>query len=176
MLLAIVAGVLADPGCSTAPKVEDRAALVDESASATAWFERSIPGLREQIDGSAGYIIYPSVGQWGTLFTGGQYGRGVVSRPDGTQVGWAAINTGSLGLQAGVRGFKMLVVFEDEAALDLFRQDRLSGSISGVVVVAEEGMSTKAPFERGVAIYQGASTGLMAGVNVGLSAMRYEPM
>ena len=76
----------------------------------------------------------------------------------------------------GVQGFKVLVVFQDEATLNRFKQDRLSGSISGVVVVGRSGGSATAPFENGVAIYQGASTGLMAGANIGLDYMRYQSL
>ena len=36
--------------------------------------------------------------------------------------------------------------------------------------------SGTAPFQHGVALYQGANKGLMAGVNIGLDYMRYEPL
>ncbi len=161
-------------GCSTAPKSEDQASFRQESAAAKAWFERNTPGLRAQINSSAAYVVFPSVGQWGIIFTGGQFGRGMVSRPNGQQEGWGAINTGSLGLQAGVRGFKMLMVIQDEATLNRLKQNKLTGSVSGVVVVAETGTSGTAPFENGVAVYQGASAGLMAGVNIGLEYLRFK--
>lgn len=170
----LVATLLA--ACSTAPKSEDRADFMAESRAATAWFERNVPGLRQQINDSAGYIVFPSVGQWGIIFGGGQFGRGTVNRPGGSQVGWAALNTGSFGLQAGVRGFKMLVVIKDEETLEKFRQNKLAGSVSGVVVVSESGTSGTTQFDNGVAIYQGASAGLMAGVNVGLDYLRYKPL
>ena len=176
ILLAVIAASLLAAGCSTAPKMKDQAKFVGDATAATTWFEAQVPGLRQQIDNSAAYIIYPSVGQWGILISGGKYGRGMLNRPNDRQIGWAAINTGSIGLQAGVQGFKMLVVFQDEATLNRFMQDRLSGSISGVVVVGRSGGSATAPFENGVAIYQGASTGLMAGVNIGLDYMRYQSL
>lgn len=163
-------------GCSTVPKGEDRESFIAEARASTQWFERNVPGLRRQIDSSAGYVIYPSVGQWGIIFGGGQFGRGMVNRPDGTQVGWGAVNIGSIGLQAGVRGFKMLIVIQDQATLEKFQQNQLSGSVSGVVVVSETGTSGNAPFSNGVAVYQGASAGLMAGVNVGLEYLRYKPL
>lgn len=162
--------------CSTAPKSENQEMFTDEARAATRWFERQVPGLREQIDNSAGYLIYPEVGQWGIVFGGGQYGRAMVNRPNGTQIGWGALNTGSVGLQAGVRGFRMLVVIQDEATMNKFRANQLSGSVSGVVVVAQEGTSTVGRFENGVAVYQGASAGLMAGVNVALDYLRYVPL
>ena len=175
-MFAIGVALLLAAGCSTAPKAEDEATFAADATAATQWFEYNVPGLRQQIDDSAAYIVYPSVGQWGIIFGGGQFGRGMLNRPGGAQIGWAALNTASIGLQAGVRGFKMLVVFEDEATLKRFMEDKLTGSVSGVVVVGEGGASGKAPFENGVAIYQGASTGLMAGVDIGLNYMRYKPL
>jgi lipid-binding SYLF domain-containing protein len=173
---AVVVVSLLAFGCSTAPKAEDQTTFASDARTATLWFEQNVRGLREQVDGAAAYIIYPSVGQWGILIGGGQFGRGMLNRADDSQIGWAAINTGSIGLQAGVRGFKMLVVLEDTATLNRFMENKLSGSVSGIVVVGEAGQSARAPFENGVAVYQGASTGLMAGVNIGLDYMRYEPM
>ncbi|MEM7228051.1 MAG: YSC84-related protein [Planctomycetota bacterium] len=174
--LLFAALICLSTGCSTVPKGEDRVAFANDARTATSWFENNVYGLEQQIDQSAAYIIYPNVGQWGILIGGGKFGRGMLNRPDDRQIGWAAINTGSVGLQAGVQGFKMLVVFEDEATLNEFMQNRLTGSVSGVATVGEASAASKAPFENGVAVYQGAQTGLMAGINIGLDYMRYEPM
>ena len=168
--------LLGTTGCATQPKEEDRPTFIADARTATQWFESRVPGLRPQIDNSAGYIVYPSVGQWGIIYTGGKFGRGLVCKPDGTQIGWGAINTGSLGLQAGVQGFRLLVVFQDQATLEKFKANQLSGSVSGVAVVAETGTSAAASFDKGVAVYQGAQRGLMAGVNIALDYMRYKPL
>ena len=163
-------------GCSTAPKQEDTKVFVSEARAATMWFERNVSGLSEQIDNSAGYIVFPAVGQWGILIGGGTYGRGMLNRPNDSQIGWAAINTGSIGLQAGVQGFKMLIVLQDAATVRRFMDNQLAGGVSAVAVAAESGGSAKTPFKDGVAVYQGANTGLMAGVNIGLDYIRYEPL
>ncbi len=161
-------------GCAVAPKIKDRAAFVANARAATSWFEDNVPGLREQIDDSAGYVIFPSIAQWGIVYGGGKWGRGIVNDADDSQIGWAAINTLSLGLQAGIQGFKMLVVVEDAATLKRLRQDTLVGSVSGVAVAGNVGGSAQASFDKGLAVYQGANAGLMAGVNVGLDLLRYE--
>lgn len=157
MFITMFAGALLATGCSTAPKAKDQAAFRSEARAATQWFESNVSGLDRQLKDSAGYIIYPSIAQWGVLIGGGQYGRGAVNRPDDSQIGWASINNASIGLQAGVRGFKMLVVFQDEATLNLFKQNKLTGSVSGVMLVGESGGGAKASFTNGVAVYQGAS-------------------
>ena len=163
-------------GCATEPKAEDQADFVARATSSRAWFERSVVGLEQQIDGAAGYIIFPDVAQWGILITGGTFGRGMLCRADDTQIGWAAINVGSLGLQAGVQGFRMLMVLENEAEVQEFMKGKWAGSVTGVAVAGEAGGSGAAPFVGGVAAYQGANSGLMAGVNVGLNHIRYKPL
>jgi lipid-binding SYLF domain-containing protein len=163
-------------GCSTAPKAEDKTTFLARAALTTGSFNGSVAGLREQIENSGGYIVFPDVAQWGFLFAGGTYGRGALYSPDGKQLGWSAINVGSIGLQAGVQGFRMLMVLESQEVLDELMANKLSGSVAGVAVAAEEGGSVKASFTNGVAVYQGANTGLMAGINVGLNYIRYEPL
>lgn len=162
-------------GCATAPKAENQEDFMARARSTTAWFERSVNGLPQQIEQSAGYVIFPDVAQWGILLGGGTFGRGALCRPDGTQIGWAAINAPSIGLQAGVQGFRLLMVLETQATLDRFRANQLTGSVNGVLVVAG-GMSGTASFTNGVAIYEGANQGLMAGVNISLDIIRFAPL
>ncbi len=162
-------------GCSTAPKSSDQAAFRAESDAALSWFTSRVPGLRSQIANSAGYAIFPEVGQWGIIFGGGKFGRGLVAEEGGRQIGWGAVNTGSVGLQAGVQGFKMLLVFQDDATFNQFQANKLTGSVGGVAVIADSGAATTASFTNGVATYEGAQTGLMAGVNIALDYVRFVP-
>ena len=176
-LSILLAGAALSPaGCSTAPKGEDRAAFADEAQLAVRYFEREFPGLRAQINNSAGYAVFPGIAQWGVVILGGRHGRGMVNTPNDTQVGWSFVNTGSIGLQAGVQGFKMLVVFQDEDVFRRFKDGNLTGSAAAVAVAGDAGGSAAAPFVNGVAVYQGANSGLMAGVNLGLDYLSYEPL
>jgi lipid-binding SYLF domain-containing protein len=174
LALAMASSAGLQSGCSTAPKSGDQVTFVADADAATEWFLDNVIGLRQQINTSAAYVVFPSVGQWGILIGGGQFGRGVLNRPNGDRIGWTAINTGSVGLQAGVRGFKMLMVIRDEATLQKFMANQLTGSVSGVVLVGENGNSARAPFDNGIAVYQGASTGLMAGVNIAMDYIRFQ--
>lgn len=163
-------------GCATAPKQEDRGVFLQRAQATQRGFEASVVGLREQIQGSAGYIVFPDVKQWGIIYSGGTFGRGVLYSANGRQLGWSAINVGSIGLQVGVQGFRMIVVLQNQETMTIFKASKWDGSVSGVVVALEEGGSTKASFTDGVAVYQGANSGLMAGINVGLSRIRYVPL
>ncbi|MEM9082651.1 MAG: hypothetical protein AAGB34_03570 [Planctomycetota bacterium] len=174
--LFLVGASLSLGACSTAPDAKDQSRVVYNADVALDYFTSEFPGLRSQLDRSAAYVIYPDVAQWGIVFSGGRYGRGVVARPDETQVGWGALNTASFGLQAGIQGFRMLIIFEDEATFRDYQDGNLNGNASAVAVAGSEGGSTTAPFIDGVAVYQGANSGLLAGVNFGLDIMRYEAL
>ncbi len=175
LLLAAALAASPLPGCATAPKVEEQATFVVKTNSAQRWFERNVSGLRSQLDRSAGYIVFPDILQWGVLISGGNTCRGVLYRPDDTQSGWSAVNAGTLGLQAGVQGFKMLIVLQDEATLEKFKANQWQGTVAAVGVVGEAGGSVVAPFTNGTAVYTGASKGVMAGVKLGLEYIRYQP-
>lgn len=170
------ASSLALSGCETAPKADDQELFSRQARTTTMWFENRVKSLATQIEKSGGYIVFPDVAQWGIVFGGGKFGRGALCRPDGTQIGWAAVNTGSVGLQVGAQGYKMLVVLESEAVVSAFRQNQLSGSVSAVAVAGEVAATGAGAFNNGVIIYQGANKGAMAGVNVGLDYLRYQPM
>ena len=176
-IISISALLLAVPtGCSTVPKEQDQGKLIDDSRVAIGWFTANVPGLQRQLDRSAGYIIYPGIGQYGIVITGGKFGRGVVYNNLNQQVGWANLNSASAGLQAGAQGFKMLVVFENSETMQEFESNKLTGDVGATIVAADEGKAGAASFTDGVAVYQGAQTGLMAGASVGLDYMRFAPL
>lgn len=173
-LSAILAAAMLAVGCSTAPKAEDQSTIRAESRNSLNWFKTRVTGLDRQLADSAGYISYPAIGQYGIIISGGKFGRGVVYDNKHRQIGWAYINTVSLGLQAGAQGYKMLVVFENYTTLDQFKEDKLTGNVGATAVAGESSAEGTASFTNGVAIYQGDATGLMAGASVGLDWMRFE--
>lgn len=173
---ALLGAALVAPGCNTAPSGEiDKASLVERSESTVDWFAARVEGLEAQLDRGAGYIVFPDVGQ-ASFIVGGTSGYGALFDDSGRQLGWARISAGSIGLQAGVRGFRMLIVLQNRETLNDFRADRWTGEAAAVAVAGEAGGASAVPFRNGVAVYQGASGGLMAGVNVGLSQITYEPL
>ncbi len=162
--------------CSTAPKASDRASFLLAAKDVRAEFVEKIPGLEEQIAESAGVIIFPGIGEWGSLFGGGRFGRATFERPDGELLGWAALQSGSLGLGGGLRRFQMLLVLRDEATVRRFMEERLSGDVETAVVLGQIGGSTSAAFDNGVAVYQTAGEGLLIGARFNLDLLRYESL
>ncbi len=162
------------PGCSTTPKAADQTKIIENGQEAISWFSSNVSGLNSQLNSSAGYIIYPGVGQYGLLFGGGKFGQGIVYNNQNQQIGWAYLNAASAGLQVGGQGFKMLVVFQNSSTMNQFEENKLTGSVDATIVAADSGEAGTASFTNGVAVYQGAQTGLMAGASVGLDYMRFE--
>lgn len=162
--------------CSTAPKAANRAEFMRAADATKLEFLSEVNGLEEQIAASAGVIVFPGIGEWGSIFAGGRFGRAVFARPDGEQIGWASIQSGSVGLGAGVRRFQMLVVLRDEATVERFMENRLAGDAGVAAVVGDTGGSTATAFRDGVAVYQTAGSGLLAAARVNLSWIKYEPL
>ena len=163
-------------GCNVAPKSEDRTIFVEEAREGLKYFEKHVTGLSRQIRESGGYAVFPGAGQWGIIFTGGSFGRGAVFTPDGTQIGWAAVNNFNLGLQAGGQGKKILLVFANVDMLEQFKQGLLTGKAEGLAVAGEKGATGVAPFQNGIAAYVGAEKGLMAGGMIGMENFRYRAL
>lgn len=178
LLLAVLSpiAVLSSTGCNTAPKAQNRASFTVEAQAARAWFGKNVTGFDDQVAKSAGYIVFPDVGQFGILLGGGTFGRGAVYDAGGTQVGWAAFNRGSFGLQVGVEGFKMAIVLKDAETFDRFKRGKWSGDMAATAVAADKGAAKVQDFNNGVAIYVGDQAGLMAGINIALSHVKYKSL
>jgi lipid-binding SYLF domain-containing protein len=176
VLLLLIASLQSTVGCSVAPSVDDRQAFVVEARDGLGYFETNVNGLRDQINRSAGYAVFPGAGQWGIIFTGGSFGRGAVFTPSGTQIGWAAENQFNVGLQAGGQGKKILIVFADQPTLDKFKKGFLTGKVEGLAVAADKGTTGTASFQDGVAVYVGAQKGLMAGGMIGMENFQYREL
>jgi len=176
VLLLLIASLQSTVGCSVAPSVDDRQVFVVEARDGLGYFETNVNGLRDQINRSAGYAVFPGAGQWGIIFTGGSFGRGAVFTPSGTQIGWAAENQFNVGLQAGGQGKKILIVFADQPTLDKFKKGFLTGKVEGLAVAADKGSTGTASFQDGVAVYVGAQKGLMAGGMIGMENFQYREL
>ncbi len=161
-------------GCATAPKTSsDREQLVDEARVALNTMLEVDPSLDRFLDSSTGYVIFPSVGKGG-LIIGGSYGRGVVYA-NGQMIGYADITQATVGLQAGGQTFRELVVFQDQTALDTFRQGEFRFTANASAVILKSGVAAATPFENGVAVFVQPIGGAMAAATVGGQSFSFEP-
>jgi lipid-binding SYLF domain-containing protein len=168
MICGLALGMLALGllGCSTEPKGEEaKASLRDDAQSTLSQFTREDPGFRGFLDRGRGYVIFPSVGKGG-LGVGGAYGRGEVYE-GGKMIGYADLTQGSIGLQAGGQTYSEVIVFENEDALNRFKNNKLEFAANASAVALKAGASAAARFENGIAVFTKPKGGLMFEASIG---------
>jgi lipid-binding SYLF domain-containing protein len=161
-------------GCSTAPVTqEERNQLVQEATDALTQMRAADPGVDSLIRRGHGHAVFPEVVKGGLVFGGG-YGRGVVYE-QGQHIGYASLAQGSFGLQVGGHSYRELIVFENKAALDRFRENRLDFTADAEAVLADGGATANAQFIDGIVVVIGPRSGAMAQAAIGGQQITYEP-
>ncbi|MCI0547108.1 MAG: hypothetical protein L0027_07465 [Candidatus Rokubacteria bacterium] len=171
LLIALV-GLLV--GCSTAPpSPEAKDDLVRKAMAERQEWNKLDPGMEAFARKGHGFAFFPEVTKGG-LGVGGAYGRGVVYEK-GQHVGYADITQGSLGLQAGGQTYSELIVFENQAAMDRFKQNRIDFGANASAVIATTGAAANARFVDGVAVFIRPTAGAMAEATLGGQQTSYVP-
>jgi lipid-binding SYLF domain-containing protein len=161
-------------GCSTAPKSEGKKEeLLSAADRAVARMTAADPGLRDVLDRAYGYVVFPKVGKGG-LIVGGAYGRGVVYE-QGRMIGYADLTQASVGAQIGGQTYSELIVFENKAALDRFRNNQLEFAANVSAVIVKSGAAKSAKFTDGVAVFIMPTAGAMVEASVGGQKFTFVP-
>jgi lipid-binding SYLF domain-containing protein len=161
-------------GCSTAPTtVAERDELVQKAQAERAEWTRLDPGIEALAKKSQGLAFFPEITKGG-LGIGGAYGRGVVYEK-GQHIGYADVTQGSLGLQAGGQTYSEVILFENEAAMQRFKQNELNFGANASAIIANNGAAANARFVDGVAIFVRPITGAMAEASIGGQRITYVP-
>lgn len=171
MLLLVVGAI----GCKTAPTSEaSRETLRLSSEQGLREMRNADTSLDPFLKNARGYAMFPSVGSGGFV-VGGSWGRGVVFEGD-QQIGFADITQANVGLTAGGQRFRQLIVFQDQASLDRFKQNQmtLDANLSAVALTA--GAAGTSNYRNGVAIFVQPIGGLMVSANVGGQKFRFQPL
>ena len=124
-------------------------------------------------ESAAGYVIFPSVGKAG-LIVGGASGNGVLYE-NGKAIGMADLKKLNVGLQAGAQSITEVIFFEDEKALNDFKDGdfELDAGISAVAL--DKGKAKTANYKDGVVVFAMPNKGLMADATVGGQKFSYKP-
>lgn len=173
-LLAVAGLALGIIGCSTEPKGEAKQdALGADVKAAIAEMEVVDPGVKELLNKSYAYAIFPSIGKGG-LIVGGAYGKGEVYEK-GSMIGFSDVTQASIGLQAGGQSYKEIVIFENSEALARFKSGKLKFSADASAVALKSGAAAAAKFQDGVAVITHPNGGLMFEASVGGQSFTYLP-
>jgi lipid-binding SYLF domain-containing protein len=127
----------------------------------------------ELLENSAGYAIFPNVGK-GAYIIGGASGNGVVYQ-NNTIVGYADLKQVDVGLQAGGKSFVEVLIFENDAALENFKEGGYELGANASAVILDKGVSRDIDFQDGVAVITMPKGGAMAGVSVGGQRFSFQP-
>lgn len=174
-LVAFAALLISLTGCSTAPKTESaRSNLEDEAQASLKKFESRDPSLRQTLDKSIGYAVFPSVGKGG-LGIGGAYGKGVLYE-NGRMTGFCDLSQASIGFQAGGQDYSELIVFKDPEALNNFKHGTYAMDAEVSAVAIKPGASGQAEFKKGIAVFTTTNAGLMYEASVAGQKFRTTPV
>ena len=149
-------------GCSTAPKTtEGKEDLETSAKSALSKMQATDSTIAGMIEKGNGYVIFPNAGK-GAFVIGGGYGKGVVYDDAGMQIGFADITQLSAGAQIGGESFAELVVFENQDALNRFKNNEITFGANASAVIIKKGVGSASSFKDGYAVYIMPKAGAMA--------------
>lgn len=170
-ILTLVTVLLA--GCASGLSPSDEALTADAQVTLDRFVERD-PTLQDWVQHGYGYAVFPEIGKGG-LIAGGAFGHGVVFE-QGQRVGRTTFSQGTLGAQAGGQSYRMVIFFQDDAALRTFQRGNLEFSAQATAVAATAGTGATTSYDRGVAVFVLPRGGLMVEATIGGAKFTYRPL
>ena len=125
-------------------------------------------------DEAYGYAIFPTITRVGFGF-GGAYGKGIVVVNDEI-VARTSYKQFTSGIQAGAKGFGMVIFFRDEAAFQTFEAEQTQFAGQAGIDVLTVGANGTPSCNEGVAIAVMPKLGLMAEFTISGVWFRYWPI
>ena len=158
------------PAWQTNPegRVQERSAQLVQRMHAD--FERS----QHYFDEAYAYAVFPTITRVGFGF-GGAYGKGIVVLGDEV-IGRSSYKQFTSGIQAGAKGFGMVIFFRDAAALESFQAEQTQFAGQAGIDVLTKGFNGTPAYNEGVAILVMPGLGLMAEFTISGVWFRYWPM
>lgn len=152
-------------------KEETKDKMLMDSKESKAAFIKSDPGLNDLFKSAYGYVIFPNIGKGG-LIVGGAGGKGTVYEK-GSAIGKAKMVQVTVGAQAGGQAYREVIFFENKAAMDRFKENKLEFTGQVSAVAAKSGASLNAKYSDGVLVFTEERGGLMAEATVGGQKFNY---
>jgi len=141
------------------------AKLMDDSKNAKASFIKTDSLMHNLFESSVGYVIFPNVGK-GAIGVGGAAGNGILYE-GGKAIGRASMKQVNVGFQFGGKAYREVIFFENQAALDRFKQNKFEFDAQASAVAATVGASANVKYRNGVMVFTQEKGGLMYEASVG---------
>jgi len=147
--------------------------LIADSKNAKASFIRSDGMMQSLFNSSIAYVIFPNIGK-GAIGVGGAAGNGIVFQ-GGKPIGSAKMKQVTVGFQFGGQAYREVIFFENETALDRFKQNNFEFSAQASAVAVTKGASGNVKYRDGVMIFTQEKKGLMYEASIGGQKFNYTP-
>lgn len=139
--------------------------IINDSKRAKTEFIKTDKLMESLFRDSYGYVIFPNVGK-GAIGIGGASGNGVLCE-QGKLAGTASMKQLSVGFQMGGQAYREVIFFEDEAALDRFKEDNFEFSAQASAVAVKSGAAANVKYREGVMVFSQLKGGLMYEASIG---------
>ena len=146
--------------------------IVADSQEAKAEFIKTDKAMNGLFGKAYGYVIFPNVGK-GAVGVGGASGSGAVY-DHGKLIGTAKLTQVSIGFQFGGQAYREVIFFENKAAMDRFKDNKVELSAQVSAVAAKSGASANAKYVDGVMVFTMQKGGLMYEASVGGQKFKFE--
>ncbi len=160
-------------GASTKGKPQSGAAIQEEVAATLKRLEAKDPGLKQLLKKAHGYAVFPSVGR-ASLVLGGSYGRGGVFER-GKFIGTATLGQTTIGVQVGGETYSEVIVFENEQALERFKQGKVKFAANASAVLVKAGAAGVNNYEKGVQVLAYSRGGMLLELSIGGQKFNFKP-
>jgi lipid-binding SYLF domain-containing protein len=147
--------------------------LINDNKEAKANFIKADSLMQHLFENSAGYVIFPNVGK-GAIGVGGAAGNGILYE-GGKAVGRASMKQVNVGFQFGGKAYREVIFFENQAAVDRFKQNKFEFDAQASAVAATVGASANIKYREGVMVFTQEKGGLMYEASVGGQKFDYSP-
>ena len=144
---------------------EKEKSLIADSQNAQSAFIKGDSLMENLFANAYAYVIFPNVGK-GAIGIGGAAGNGIVFQ-GGSPIGSAEMKQVSFGFQFGGQAYREVIFFENEAALDRFKQDNFEFTAQASAVAVDKGASANVKYRDGVMVFTQEKGGVMYEASVG---------
>lgn len=173
-IVAVLSFLLLGAGPALAQqKGSERATLSKDVQQAIAEMRKTEPGIEKFFKNSAGYVVFPRVGKGGFIFAGG-HGDGELFE-HGKRTGLASVTIVTVGFQVGAQQFSEIIFFQNQAALDRFKQGKFELTAGVSIVLLKAGATNDVNYREGVVVIAHPRAGAMAEAAVGAQKFSYKP-
>jgi lipid-binding SYLF domain-containing protein len=148
--------------------------MIADCNAAKAGFIKADKLMKNLFNNAAGYVIFPNVGK-GAIGVGGAAGNGILFEK-GKTAGKAKMTQVSVGFQFGGQAYREVIFFEDQAAINRFKEGKIEFAGQASAVAAKEGAAANVKYRDGVMVFSQTKAGLMYEASLGGQKFGYNAL